>query len=468
MIADLLAMGLAFALATELISFPRQRYSLDGVINTRFEIANLIAFIVLAIAWFLLFRGLGLYGSRRLVFPNLQVVEIFKATGLGTMVFIALFFLRGGDRLSPRLVMVFWVAAVSGTLVCRTLLLVAQRYARLRGRNLRHVLIVGTNARAIRFANEIAMAPELGYQIRGFADDPWEGSGEFEQGGGEIVTDLKGLTDYVRENVVDEVVLSLPFGRLYDETARIARLCQEQGIVVRLLPGMRFLGLGNAKATLDLFNDEPVVTLLPAAIAGWRLALKRFIDVTVASVLLILLLPLMIIIAIVVKLTSPGPMFFVQTRVGLNKRRFSLLKFRTMVENAEEELEGLQSLNEVSGPVFKIKDDPRLTPCGRFLRRTSLDELPQLINVLTGDMSLVGPRPLPVRDYEGFSQDWHRRRLSVRPGITCLWQVAGRSGIKFDRWMELDMQYIDHWSLLLDLNILMRTVGAVLKGRGAA
>jgi exopolysaccharide biosynthesis polyprenyl glycosylphosphotransferase len=467
-ISDLLVMGLSFALATELISFPRQRYSLAGFINTRFEIANLIAFIILAIAWFMLFRGLGLYQSRRLVFPNLQVFEIFKATGLGTMVFIALFFLRGGDRLSPRLVMVFFAASVSGTLVCRTLLLVAQRYARLHGRNLRHILIVGTNVRARRFAEEIAAAPELGFRVRGFADDRWEGTEEFEQSGGEIVTDLKGLTNYVREHVVDEVVLSLPFGRLYEEAARISRLCQEQGIVVRLLPGMRFLGLGSTKSTLDLFNDEPVITLLPAAISGWRLGLKRFLDVTIAAILLILLLPLMIVLAILVKLTSPGPIFFVQVRVGLNKRRFSLLKFRTMVENAEGELESLESLNEASGPVFKIKDDPRLTPCGRFLRRTSLDELPQLINVLMGDMSLVGPRPLPVRDYEGFDQDWHRRRLSVRPGITCLWQVAGRSTIKFDRWMELDMEYIDHWSLLLDFNILMRTVGAVLKGRGAA
>ena len=152
----------------------------------------------------------------------------------------------------------------------------------------------------------------------------------------------------------------------------------------------------------------------------------------------------------------------------MEKRRFNLYKFRTMVEDAEQRLADLEHLNEVSGPVFKITNDPRITPIGKFLRKTSLDEMPQLFNVLKGDMSLVGPRPLPVRDYKGFDQDWHRRRFSVRPGITCLWQVDGRSSIPFEKWMELDMKYIDEWSLWLDFKILVRTIPAVLKGAGAA
>jgi lipopolysaccharide/colanic/teichoic acid biosynthesis glycosyltransferase len=167
-------------------------------------------------------------------------------------------------------------------------------------------------------------------------------------------------------------------------------------------------------------------------------------------------------------LTSAGPVFFVQERVGINKRRFKVLKFRTMVVDAERRQQTLETLNEATGPVFKIRNDPRITPLGKFLRKTSIDELPQLCNVLNGDMSLVGPRPLPVRDYNGFSQDWHRRRFSVRPGITCLWQVNGRSRLPFEKWMELDMEYIDRWSLWLDLKILVKTVPAVLKGSGAA
>jgi len=169
-----------------------------------------------------------------------------------------------------------------------------------------------------------------------------------------------------------------------------------------------------------------------------------------------------------IKLTSSGPVFFIQERVGLGKRRFRLFKFRTMVQGADKLMADLEHLNEASGPVFKIKNDPRLTGLGKFLRKTSIDELPQLINVLKGDMSLVGPRPLPVRDYEGFDEDWHRRRFSVRPGITCLWQVNGRSDIKFEDWMKLDMKYIDEWSIFLDFQILIKTIPAVLRGSGAS
>ncbi len=178
---------------------------------------------------------------------------------------------------------------------------------------------------------------------------------------------------------------------------------------------------------------------------------KRIQDFAISFTLLILLSPLFLLISILIKLTSNGPVFFLQERVGLNKRRFKIFKFRTMIPNAEKMMAELEALNELSGPVFKIKNDPRLTPLGRFLRRSSLDELPQLLNVLLGDMSLVGPRPMAVRDFEGFSEDWQRRRFSVPPGITCLWQINGRNSVPFQQWMEMDMQYIAEWSLWLDL-----------------
>jgi lipopolysaccharide/colanic/teichoic acid biosynthesis glycosyltransferase len=192
------------------------------------------------------------------------------------------------------------------------------------------------------------------------------------------------------------------------------------------------------------------------------------LDITVSSIMLLLLAPLLIVVAIAIKLTSPGPILFLQERVGVNKRLFTIFKFRTMVPDAELLMSSLERKNEVSGPVFKIWNDPRVTPIGRFLRRSSIDELPQLFNTLKGDMSLVGPRPLPVRDYEGFNEDWQRRRFSVKPGITCLWQITGRSSISFDQWMLLDLKYMDEWSLWLDLKILARTVPAVMRGSGAA
>ena len=195
--------------------------------------------------------------------------------------------------------------------------------------------------------------------------------------------------------------------------------------------------------------------------------LKRGLDIAISSFLLLVLSPLLIATALLIKLTSDGPVFFQQERIGVNKRRFWMYKFRTMVPDAEKLMPKLEALNEASGPVFKIKDDPRITSLGKFLRRSSMDELPQLLNVLKGDMSLVGPRPLPVRDYNGFNADWQRRRFSVKPGITCLWQVNGRSGLSFDQWMLLDLQYMDEWSLWLDLKILVKTVPVVLKGAGA-
>lgn len=184
--------------------------------------------------------------------------------------------------------------------------------------------------------------------------------------------------------------------------------------------------------------------------------------------LLVLLAPLLLATALLIKATSPGPVFFVQERLGLNKRLFRIYKFRTMGAGADRMQQELEHLNEADGAVFKIRNDPRITPAGQFLRRTSIDELPQLFNVLKGDMSLVGPRPLPVRDYNHFNEDWHRRRFSVKPGITCLWQVGGRSDLDFDRWMALDMLYIDHWSFWLDMKILLRTIPAVLQSRGAS
>jgi exopolysaccharide biosynthesis polyprenyl glycosylphosphotransferase len=201
---------------------------------------------------------------------------------------------------------------------------------------------------------------------------------------------------------------------------------------------------------------------------GWPIVAKRLLDIVVSLTSLIVFSPLFLMVALWIKVDSRGPALFAQERIGLNKRKFRIYKFRTMVTGAEKMQSSLEELNEVRGPVFKIKADPRITRVGKVLRRTSIDELPQLFNVLMGGMSLVGPRPLPVRDYQGLERNWHRRRFSVRPGITCLWQVNGRSSVHFEKWMELDMQYIDHWSLWLDLKILAKTMPAVLKGTGAA
>ncbi len=191
-------------------------------------------------------------------------------------------------------------------------------------------------------------------------------------------------------------------------------------------------------------------------------------DLAVALVFLVICGPLFALVAIAIKLDSTGPVFFIQERVGLSKRRFRMIKFRTMSMDAEARMKDIEHLNEKTGPIFKIRNDPRITRVGRWLRKTSIDELPQLINVLLGDMSIVGPRPLSVRDALRMEEAWQKRRFSVKPGLTCLWQVSGRSNLSFEQWMQLDLEYIDHWSLGLDASILLRTIPAIVLARGAS
>jgi exopolysaccharide biosynthesis polyprenyl glycosylphosphotransferase len=328
------------------------------------------------------------------------------------------------------------------------------------------MVIVGTNPRAVRFAQKITARPELGYRLIGFADDEWAGMDDFKNGSYALAADLNSFPNLIRDRVVDEVVIALPIKSFYIQISQIVAQCEEQGTTVRF-PSEMF-NARMARSKHEDFEDSSMISMYTGSMHGRSVWVKRVLDFSLSLVLVILLTPLLLITGLLIKVTSTGPVFFVQDRVGLNKRKFRLYKFRTMVCNAEEKLSEMEHLNEASGPVFKIKDDPRITTFGKFLRKTSIDELPQLLNVVKGEMSLVGPRPLPVRDYEGFGEDWQRRRFSVRPGITCLWQVNGRSDLPFEKWMELDMQYIDEWSLWLDVKILAQTVPTVLRGSGAA
>jgi exopolysaccharide biosynthesis polyprenyl glycosylphosphotransferase len=243
------------------------------------------------------------------------------------------------------------------------------------------------------------------------------------------------------------------------------RLCEEQGVKTSI--ALDLYDLAVARPLVTELEGMPMLTYSTTPSSEGKLALKRAIDLIGSAFLLLVVSPLFLIIAAAIKLTSKGPVFFRQTRVGLNGRHFILLKFRSMVVDAEQRLREIAHLNEMDGPVFKVRHDPRVTPVGRLLRKTSLDELPQLINVLRGEMSLVGPRP-PVPSEVVAYAPWQKRRLSMKPGITCLWQVNGRNTIDFDQWMKLDLEYIDNWSLGLDLKIVGKTVPAVLLGKGAS
>jgi len=278
----------------------------------------------------------------------------------------------------------------------------------------------------------------------------------------QLISELKTVID---QQPVDEVFVSLPLAKYNHLIETIVATCEEQGIIVRVQTPA--FSLKVARWRSDELDGVPFVTIQSGPSNEWHLITKRLIDIFGSSVLLLGMAPILVIVALLIKLDSPGPVLFTQTRVGLNRRRFRLFKFRTMAESAEAMQHELERLNEAGGPVFKIRNDPRVTRIGRFLRRLSIDELPQLFNVLKGEMSLVGPRPLPLRDVERINIQWHKRRFSMKPGVTCLWQVNGRSDVSFDDWVVMDLEYIDKWSLSLDIRILLRTVPTVLRGSGA-
>ena len=466
---DLLLMSISFAVSTVPQYHRVGRFTLAEFFELKVKLGNLILFVSFLLIWHILFSLFGLYGSKRLASRWDEIRDITRATTLGTLVvavFGVAFHIWAVNRIFLAL---FLLLTTSSVVLSRMIIRETLAYARRHGKNLRNMLVIGTNPRALELVQRIQGKPELGYRILGFADEEWLGLEEFKKQGHVLVSDLDALPSYVRRNIVDEVVLALPIRSFHGFASQIAAACEQQGIIVRFLPNI--FDLKETRQRADEFDGDPLISHESTITDFWGLAAKRAIDVVVSFVAITLLSPVMLLAALLVKLTSPGPVFFIQKRLGLNKRMFHIFKFRTMVVDAEQRLKDIEHQNEANGPVFKIKKDPRITLVGSFLRKTSIDELPQLFNVLKGEMSLVGPRPLQVRDYElfeTFCQDWQRKRFSVRPGITCLWQIMGRSSTTFEKWMELDLQYIRTWSLWLDLEILAKTVPAVLKGSGAA
>ena len=463
---DLALMVVAFGLSVWLAILQPEGISFGRLLAVRLKLSNVLLFLGFLLLWHLVLSWLGLYRSHRLQTFGQEALDVLKATSIGTVAIFNAGILFDIQIITTKFVVVFWILSTGLTLLSRLMLRGVLESVRRKGRNLRNVLIVGTNSRTMEFAERLRAHPEAGMAVLGFADKPWHGLEALAAKGEKLVCSLDDLETYLRTSVVDEVVLGLPAPSCYFDSERVVRACEQQGITVRLLSD--FFNVKVASARVETFDDQPFITLATGRMEGGAVAVKRVVDIVVSGTLMVLLAPVFLGICLAIKIGSKGPILFVQERVGLGKRRFPLYKFRTMVTDAESRQGDLEHLNEASGPVFKIENDPRITKLGRFLRRTSLDELPQLTNVFLGDMSLVGPRPLPVRDYEGFSEDWHRRRFSVRPGLTCLWQIQGRSRVTFERWMELDMQYIDEWSLWLDMKILAKTVPVVIKGTGAA
>lgn len=330
-------------------------------------------------------------------------------------------------------------------------------------RHRRHVLIVGTGREAVVARRLLRSAPLGPPTVVGHLRAPWEDQTAFE-GGSDILGGIKRLPEILQRQVVDEVLFSAPLEHLADLMPSI-RQCEEIGVAAQVLATDL---VGHTVPEVLDFHGLALLVYAPARHPPELLFVKRVVDTIVAVGGIVLTAPIMLICAVLIKLDSPGPVFFRQRRSGLNGRDFRMFKFRTMVPGAEAKLAEVAHLNRASGPVHKVFDgavDPRITRVGHWLRRWSLDELPQLFNVVAGDMSIVGPRP-PLPDEVARYDRWQRRRLSMRPGLTCLWQIKGRHRIGFQEWMQLDLFYIDHWSLKLDFLIMCRTVTTVLAGTG--
>jgi exopolysaccharide biosynthesis polyprenyl glycosylphosphotransferase len=329
----------------------------------------------------------------------------------------------------------------------------------------RYYLIVGTGPSAIEVARLIERNKDHGDRVIGFVRET-EGPPLEEDATRNRypLWELADLPRMLEEHIIDEVLFAVSKPQL-EKMEELFLTCEEQGIRTRVL--VDFFPHFRSEITLDRLEHLPLLTFSSAPENEYLLFLKRAFDLVLAVVLLVVGAPLLLGIALLVKLTSPGPAIYRQLRCGLNGRKFWFYKFRSMYVGAEQDQSLLSYLNEMDGPVFKISRDPRVSPIGRFLRRTSLDELPQLFNILKGDMSFVGPRP-PLPQEVAQYEKWQRRRLRMKPGLTCLWALEGRSDLSFARWMKLDMDYIDQWSLALDFKILLRTIPRVLTGRGAS
>ena len=405
---------------------------------------------------------LGVYRPRELRERRQAIFDPTKQALAGTVVLAAGLFFVKGFYVSRLLILFFVVLDWLYQAVARLAYIEWGPWLRERLGDAYQILLVGTGQAARQLAAMVRSSRAGGLHLVGFVEtSPSPSTDRIE---GLPVWSVGDVPRLLREQVIDEVIFSV--GR--EELARLEDLfllCEEEGVRTRVQ--LQIFPHQASQVFVEHFGLVPLLTFSTTPENELHLLFKRALDLLGAAALLVLLSPMLVLLAFFIKLTSPGPVFYRQTRCGLDGRRFALFKFRSMVADAEQRQAELAALNEADGPVFKMRNDPRVTPLGRWMRRLSVDELPQLWNILKGDMSFVGPRPPLPQEVEKYER-WQRRRLRMRPGLTCLWALEGRSELAFSRWMELDMAYIDNWSLWLDLKIFLKTIPRVLLGRGAA
>lgn len=452
----LFALGGAFVL----LNLDRTPHGLGEFLALRITAGKALLLVLFAFCWIRVFRAFGLYNRSRAGGTWAELARVAAACSLGALASLPFLLFSASGSFTPGTVLVFWSFSMPAVFGMRTAIRVAS--ASLSGEEGREVLIVGSGPRARALWRTLGGSSGAGTHVIGFVDTSDDAIDSIVRQ--HLVGNLGELEGLLMRRVVDEVLIALPIKSCYQQIQETIHTCERVGVQSTYLADIFQPSLGR----VHYEHARPFTTRTVKVVADdFRLVIKRAIDVVGAALGLVLLAPLLLVIAGAIRLAGPGPVFFAQQRYGRNKRLFRMYKFRTMVPNAEGLQAALEETNEAQGPVFKIASDPRVTLLGRVLRKTSLDELPQLWNVLRGEMSLVGPRPLPTRDVGLFNEGRLMRRFSVRPGLTCLWQISGRCNLTFEQWIKLDLEYIDRWSLWLDALILLRTFPAVLRGTGA-
>jgi exopolysaccharide biosynthesis polyprenyl glycosylphosphotransferase len=453
--------GATDVLLTSLAFFAAYRTRLLLPFEKNFYLDSRVATLLLAVSavcWVVLGYWFEVYEKLDSAHPRVVLRDTFRQCALGGICVVVAEFLLRFD-LSRSFVLLFTVYA--WVLLCLFRINAARVIGALRREfgTAHFVMVVGSGDNALRLGRALEQSADYGIRLIGFLD---EQPGQVQLSQTYEQYHLSRLPELLRRHVVDEIIFAVDSRKL-GEMEELFLLCDEQGVRTRVV--IDFFPHVNSQIYLDRLGPTPLLTFSAAPHDEIRLLAKRIIDLILAAAALVLLLPFMLLIAMLIRITSPGPAIFQQERCGLNGRRFVFYKFRSMCNNAEELKGSLAHLSHKS-TAFKIRDDPRLTAIGRFIRKFSIDEWPQLWNVLKGDMSLVGPRPAVPEEVERY-QAWQRRRLRMRPGLTCLWAVSGRDTLDFDTWMKMDMQYIDTWSLALDWKIIVCTIPRVVTGKGA-
>jgi exopolysaccharide biosynthesis polyprenyl glycosylphosphotransferase len=416
---------------------------------------------IVLIIWFPCLQLSDCYRSQRFSKIGEMLKRLAAAHSLAALFLLAVLFLEKGQMFSRIFVTLFLIISGSFLLAERIALKLVLTRMRKNGLNIRYVLMIGTGLTAMKLSEYVEKHAEVGWHILGYLKAPGE-AGKPRIGSEKIMGGTERLQLLLETEEIDEVIFTVDPGKLgnFDD---LLQSCEEVGVSARVISD--YFSVRCAKIVSDDLFGFPSLLFCTTPTNSAHLAIKRCIDIVGSAVGILVLLPLFVVTAAAIKIESSGPALFKQVRVGLHGRRFYCAKFRSMTADAEARRVALEAMNEQTGPVFKIRNDPRITRVGRIIRKFSIDELPQLFNVLRGDMSLVGIRPPLPPEVERYDR-WQRRRLSMKPGITCLWQVNGRNRVGFDEWMRMDLKYIDNWSLKSDFLILLKTIPTVMRGSG--